>query len=253
MNSLNLAELIFFCLIIIISYAIRGSAGFGGITVPLLAWILSLKTVIPMVTFLGLISSALIIRTEYRLILWNDLKKILPWTAIGVALGIYFFRLLNALTIARILGCIVFIYGAYAFIITYRPIKKIKLPMQFITPFAGTLAGYVGTLFGSMAGIFYAIYFDLLKPQRDHFRATVAAILFALGILRGTAYIATGEFTPDVQNACALAIPMMILGTVIGNKLQANLNDTSFKRLVAVILIISAIPLLIKYNLKEFN
>ena len=39
-----------FSFVIIISYAVRGSAGFGGVTVPLLAWIMSLKIIVPMVT-----------------------------------------------------------------------------------------------------------------------------------------------------------------------------------------------------------
>ena len=37
MEALSLPELAFFAAVIILSYAIRGSAGFGGVTVPLLA------------------------------------------------------------------------------------------------------------------------------------------------------------------------------------------------------------------------
>jgi hypothetical protein len=118
--------------------------------------------------------------------------------------------------------------------------------MAAITPAAGTLAGFVGTLFGSMAGMFFAIYLDLLKHSRDVFRATVAAILFGLGILRGGAYVATGEFTRDVLVACAIALPMMALGIFIGNRIHANLNDVAFKRFVALILMVSGVPLLIR-------
>jgi hypothetical protein len=41
------AELLYFCFIIFISYAIRRSSGFGGVIVPLLIWILSPKIVVP--------------------------------------------------------------------------------------------------------------------------------------------------------------------------------------------------------------
>lgn len=61
----------------------------------------------------------------------------------------------------------------------------------------------------------------------------------------GGAYIPTGEFTRDVMIACALALPMMVPGIFIGNHIHANLNDVAFKRLMAVILIISGLPLLI--------
>ena len=53
MESLSPLELAFFSVVIILSYAIRGSAGFGGVTVPLLVYLLPLKIVVPVVTFLG--------------------------------------------------------------------------------------------------------------------------------------------------------------------------------------------------------
>ncbi len=246
MTALTTPELLYFCFIIVISYAIRGSAGFGGITVPLLAWVMSLKTVVPMVTFLGLLSSIAILRTDYRHVVWRDLWRVLPWTALGVVIGVYFFKILDAATLARILGGVVLAYGCYALLATWRPPGKMTLPMQVVTPVAGTVAGFVGTLFGSMAGMFFAIYLDILKHGRDAFRATVAAILFALGILRGGAYVITGEFTRDVLIACAVALPMMALGIFIGNRIHAKLNDVAFKRLVAVILIISGLPLLLR-------
>jgi hypothetical protein len=40
-------------------------------------------------------------------------------------------------------------------------------------------------LFGAMAGVFYATYVDMQQLNKDKFRATVAAILFALGVVRG--------------------------------------------------------------------
>lgn len=246
MDALTIPELLYFCFIIVISYAIRGSAGFGGVTVPLLAWVISLKTVVPMVTFLGLVSSAAILRTDFRHIAWRDLWHIMPWTAIGVAIGVYFFKILDAGTLARILGGVVFAYGCYALLATWRTAGKLKLPMAAITPITGTLAGFVGTMFGSMAGMFFAVYLDILKHRREVFRATVAAILFGLGILRGGAYVATGEFTRDVLMACAIALPMMALGIFSGNRIHANLNDVAFKRFVAVILMVSGLPLLLR-------
>lgn len=246
MGALSNAELLYFCFIIFISYAIRGSSGFGGVTVPLLTWILSLKTVAPLVTFLGLISSAAILRSAWQHVAWQDLRRILPSTVVGVAIGAYFFKVLDAATLARLLGGIVFAYGCYALIITLRPRRETRLPMGVITPVAGTIAGFVGTMFGSMAGMFYAMYLDMLQCGRDAFRATAAAALFALGILRGGAYVIAGEFTCDVMIACAAALPMMGLGIWAGSRIHANLNDLAFRRMVAVILMLSGLPLLLR-------
>ena len=78
MTELTIAQWLFFAIVVFVSYAIRGSTGFGGVTVPLLALIMSVKTVAPMVTFLGIISSAMILHKDYRHIAWPPLRRILP-------------------------------------------------------------------------------------------------------------------------------------------------------------------------------
>lgn len=246
MDGLSFPQLLFFCLVIIVSYAIRGSAGFGGVTVPLLAWVMSLKTIVPMVTFLGILSSAAILRTEYRHIVWRDLWRVMPWCVLGVAGGVYFFKVLDARTLAKALGVFVIAYGVYSLWASNRRLAKVKLPMYAVTPTAGTLAGFVGTIFGSMAGMFFAIYLDLLKHGKHEFRATVAGILFALGLFRGAGYVSVGAFDRDALFACAVALPMMLIGVFVGDRVHASLAPIAFKRLVAAILITSGVPLLLR-------
>ncbi len=246
MAALSLPELLFFGLVIILSYVIRGSAGFGGVTVPLLTLILSLKTVVPVVTVLGLISSVVILRTDYRYIVWRDIWKITPWSVLGIALGLYFFKTLDAHTLAQALGAFVLAYGVFSLWATTRAGLALQLPMRAITPVAGTLAGFVGTLFGAMAGMFFALYLDLLKFAKNEFRATVAAILVGVGILRGAGYIGIGAFDYDALIACAAALPLMALGIFLGNRIHANLDPLMFKRLIAIVLIVSGMPLLLR-------
>jgi len=244
MEALSLPELAFFAAVIILSYAIRGSAGFGGVTVPLLAWIMSLKIVAPMVAFLGLISSLAILRHDLRHVVWRDLWRVMPWCAAGVLGGLYFFKTLDARALGQALGVFVLAYGAYSLWITFRP-AEIRLPMRAVTPVAGTLGGFVGTIFGANAGSFFAIYLDFLKYAKTEFRATVAAILLGLGILRVSGYIAVGAFDRDALLACAAALPLTVLGAFLGNRIHANLEQLKFRRLVAVILLASGIPLLL--------
>ncbi len=246
MDTLTVPELLYFCFIIVISYAVRGSAGFGGITVPLLAWVMSLKIVVPMVTFLGLISSYVILHKNLKYVNWPALWRVMPFCLIGVLIGLYFFKTLDARTLARALGVTVTIYGVYSLWITWRPAASLKMPMWIATPAAGTIAGFVGTIFGSMAGMFFAIYLDLQKFDKTAFRATIAAILFGLGIFRGLGYAAVGSYDRETLIACLIAIPVMLIGVWIGNRVHANLNDLAFKRLVAAILIISGLPLMIR-------
>jgi len=214
--------------------------------VPLLAIIMSLKLVVPLVTFLGLLSSTAILFKDYRYVSWRDTRKVIPYCVIGVLIGLYFFTTLDARSLAHALGILVLAYGSYSLWVTVRPGFSFRFPLKVVTPLMGTVAGFIGTLFGAMAGMFFAIYLDYLKLGKNEFRATMAAILFALGLFRGLGYLSVGSFDRDVLIVCASAVPLMAIGVFLGNRIHANLNQIAFKRFVALILIASGAPLLLR-------
>lgn len=213
---------------------------------PLLAIIMSLKLVVPLVTFLGLLSSTAILFKDYRYVSWRDTRKVIPYCVIGVLIGLYFFTTLDARSLAHALGILVLAYGSYSLWVTVRPGFSFRFPLKVVTPLMGTVAGFIGTLFGAMAGMFFAIYLDYLKLGKNEFRATMAAILFALGLFRGLGYLSVGSFDRDVLIVCASAVPLMAIGVFLGNHIHANLNQIAFKRFVALILIASGAPLLLR-------
>lgn len=246
MSEFGPLTFVFFCLVITLSYAVRGSAGFGGVTVPLLALVMSLKTVVPVVTVLGILSSAAILRTAMPHVNWPAIWRIMPWCAAGLAIGLYYFSVLDARTLARGLGVVTFVYGAWALWATYRATAGITLPRGWITPVMGTVSGTVGTLFGAMAGMFLAMYLDLLKFGKHEFRATIAAALLVMGVLRAAGYASVGVFDRDGLVACAVAVPLMLIGVWAGNRIHANLDERMFKRLIALIMLLSAVPLMLR-------
>ena len=246
MEALSVPELLFFAAVIIVSYSIRGSSGFGGVTIPLLALVMPVKILVPVVTVLGLFSSWSIVGLEYRHIAWPALKRVAPWSFVGALAGLFLFTALDSRDIGRGLGLFVIAYGAYSLRTTYRPAGKLRAPMSVVTPAAGVTAGLVGTLFGSMAGMFFAIYLDLLRIPKNAFRASAAAILLALGVVRAIGYVAVGAFTRDALIACAAALPLMAVGIAIGNRLHANMNPVQFRRFVALVLVGSGVPLLLR-------
>lgn len=246
MDALTLPEWVFFGAVIVASYAIRGSTGFGGVTVPLLALVLSLKILAPMASFLGLVSSWVIVRHDARHIVWRDLWRILPWVAAGVGVGLYLFRLLDATLLARALGVFSIVFGLWSLWSAPGRSAGARPPVRLVVPVLGTVAGFVGTIFGTNAGSFFAIYLDLLRHDKTAFRATVAAILLALGIMRVGGYVAVGAFDRDVLIACAIALPLMLIGAMLGNHIHARLDPVRFRRLVALILLVSGLLLVLR-------
>jgi uncharacterized membrane protein YfcA len=61
-------------------------------------------------------------------------------------------------------------------------------------------------------------------------RAGMSAILVALGIVRGLGYWAVGEYTRDVLITVAIALPTMLVGIFIGNRIHTGSSELAFRR-----------------------
>jgi uncharacterized membrane protein YfcA len=233
--------------VIVTCYAVRGSTGFGAAAaMPLLGLVVPIKILVPVWTLLGLTSSAALVAREYRHVAVRELLRTLPTGLIGVAIGLFVFKLLDARALAQGLGLLVIAYGAYVVWGAARPPARWQPSARLVAPLAGILGGAVGTTFGTMASIFYAIYFDAIRLAKEHFRATMSAMILALSVVRGLGYLAVGEFGLDVLFVFAAAFPLMLVGIFIGDRFHTGMSDIAFKRLVGVVLIVSGVALLVK-------
>jgi uncharacterized protein len=231
----------------VLCYALRGSTGFGAAAaMPLLALIIPLKVLIPAWTLIGLTAGVTLLGRDRAHIAWRDMARLWPTCLIGVAIGLFVFTSLDSRMLARGLGALVLIYGVYSLWLTTRPPTHWQASPHLIAPIAGMLGGAVGTSFGTLASVFFAIYFDVIRMAKEKFRATMSAILVALGVVRGLGYWAVGEYTRDVLITVAIALPMMLAGIFIGDRVQTGLSELAFRRLVSVALIASGLALFVK-------
>ncbi len=245
--SLSLPEALFCIAAILLAYGLRGSTGFGGaVGLPLLALVVPMKILVPVWTLLGFVSSVAILGRERHEVAWRQFIAFIPWCVGGSLLGLYFFKTLDAVALARGLGVLVLIYAATTLITMIRA-RPGAMPMpRVIAPLAAALSGVVGTVFGAMASIFFAMYLDTHPLTKSTFRATTSAMLLALSGVRGIGYFAVGEFTADAFIAFSAAFPVMLLGIYVGDRIHIRISEAAFKRLVCFTLFLCGIPLLLK-------
>lgn len=236
-----------YCIIVLIaSYALRGSTGFGGFAaMPLLALVLPMKTLVPVWTLLTISSSATLFGKDRKHVSAPMILRILPSCTLGIALGLWLFKTLDAAWLARGLGALVSGYGLYALWQT-RASAAGKTPPRAIAPVASFLAGAVGTIFGTMASLFFAVYMDALRVTKEQFRGTLAALMMTLAVIRGLGYYAVGEFGRESLLLFAAALPFMLLGIFLGDRIHTGMSEATFRRVVCVILILSGMPLMLK-------
>jgi uncharacterized membrane protein YfcA len=231
----------------IVAYAARGASGFGAAAaLPLLGLVVPLKVLIPAWTLIGLAASLALFGGDRKRIAWGEIAKLLPGTALGIAVGLYVFKLLDSETLAKWLGVLVLLYGTYSLWSTFRPPAKWQMPPAAAAALGGIGGGMTGTIVGTMGSVFFAMYFDAIRLAKNQYRASMTAILLTLTLVRGLGYWAIGEFTRDVLTTAAILFPLMLIGIAIGNRFHHGMNEQVFRRTIAGALIASGLALLVK-------
>ena len=249
MTLLDLSPLaLAYCIaVLLLNFTLRGSLGFGGaLGLPLLALALPVKVIAPAWSLVGIVSSIAIVGHGRRHVDWREFKSLLPGCMLGILAGLFVFKALDATLLGRALGAFILVYAAYSWWLSTRPAgTKPPIREKALRPGAAVLSGIVGTVFGSMATIFFAIYMDAGKMGKDAFRATMSAMILTISVARSAGYAAVGELTLDSVILCAASIPAMGVGLLVGDKLHSGLSPTAFQRLVCVLLALCGIALLL--------
>jgi len=238
MDALTPLELAYIVFILIASFAVRGSAGFGGLNGPLLMVVMPPKVIVPALVLLGILSSAAVVARDHRHIEWHAVRQTLPYGVGGTIVGLWLFDSLDAKFIEKGLGFFIFVYGLYALWKIARPPKPLRISRGALAGIVGASSGLIGAMFGALVGVFMAVFLDALNLEKRIFRATMAATLVLLGIARAVGYFAVGAVTSEVWITFAIALPLMGIGVFLGERLHGRLNQKGFNRLTAVLFVV---------------
>lgn len=246
MITLSTPEWGYCAVVLVASYALRGSTGFGGFAaMPLLALVIPMKVLVPVWTLLTISSSATLFGKDRKHVSLPMILRILPSCTLGILLGLWLFKTLDAAWLSRGLGALVSGYGLYALWQT-RGGGPAKPPPRAIATAASFLAGAVGTIFGTMASLFFAVYMDAIRVTKEQFRGTLAALMMTLAVIRGLGYYAVGEFGRESLLLFAAALPFMLVGIFLGDRIHTGMSEKTFRRVVCAILILSGLPLMLR-------
>src|SRR3954465_5362006 len=247
-SSLSTPELAYCLVVLLFTFALRGSLGFGGaVGLPLLALVMPVKILAPAWSLVGIVSSIAITGHDRKHVDKRAFLRLLPGCALGIAAGLFFFATLDAVLLARALGAFIILYAIYSLWMTTRPPgRPPPVPPALLRPLASFFSGAVGTMFGAMASIFFAMYLDASGANKQTFRAPLSAMLLTLSVARTIGYAAVNELTLDSFLLCAAAIPAMGLGLLVGDKIHSGLSQATFQRVVCAALFLCGVPLLLK-------
>src|SRR5206468_4954692 len=92
-QNLSTPELAYCLAVLLFTFALRGSLGFGGaVGLPLLALVIPVKILAPAWSLVGIVSSAAIIGRDRRHVARRAFLRLLPGCALGIAAGLFLFK-----------------------------------------------------------------------------------------------------------------------------------------------------------------
>jgi uncharacterized membrane protein YfcA len=238
--DLSPLALAYCALVLLLNFVLRGSLGFGGaLGLPLLALAIPVKVIAPAWSLIGILSSVAIVGHDRRHVAWAEFARLLPGCLLGIAAGIFVFKALDTVVLARALGVFIIVYAAYSW---WKP--AFRNP-ALVRPLASFLSGVVGTIFGSMATIFFSMFLDAARMSKEAFRATISAMILTISIARTAGYAAVGELTWDSVILCAASIPAMGIGLLVGDRIHTGLSPAAFQRFVCIALAACGVALIV--------
>lgn len=248
METLSTLQLLFCAVVIIVAFAVRGGAGFGGgaVAVPLLALVFPVQLTVPVVTVLNMLSSIGHGVADWRKIAWKQIIRVVPGSLIGVLLGLYLLSMIDPQPLARALGVFVMLYAVYVLAFADRTPVIPPRWMPATAAITSMAAGIIGSLFGGAAGPLYVSYLNAARLGKDAFRVTITTIMLFQGLTRIAGYAALGLYDAQVLKLLAVALPVMILGSWLGARVVRRLDQALFNRVIAMVLLASGAALLLK-------
>ena len=229
-------------LVILLAYVVRGIAGFGSglIAVPLLSVMAPVHMVVPVVVSLDYVGSGTQSARNLGHVVWREQLTLLPFSLVGIALGLVAMRGVSTTVLSRALGGFVIVYAIYQ-LLPLPPFRGSRISAIG----CGFIGGLMGTLFGT-GGPFYAIYFNLRGLTKDEFRATFATNFLIDGGVRLVGYFVAGLFGWTTLEWTTIALPLMAAGLIVGGRIHVGLTQHAFVRLVSLILVASGAALLVR-------
>ena len=229
--------------IILGAYFIRGITGFGSglISVPLLALIIPLQTVVPLIIVLDFSASLLMSRNARADVRWQEIIPLLPTSLIGIIIGVTLLVSLPREPLLTGLALFVILFGLRYLLIIHgdRLVSKIwSIP-------AGLIGGLIGALFGT-GGPPYVIYLTHRISEKSQLRATFSGLFMVDGSIRVITFIIMGLLGISLLPLIILSAPVMMLALYLGSRIHIGISNRQMLMLVGTLLLISGGSLLVK-------
>jgi len=226
--------------IVLIGHFIKGLSGFASalFAIPLLALFLDIKFVVPVFLLFDLVSGVILTFQNRRSIDKKTALLLLSGLVIGTAIGTYFLISFGNEDLKRVFGVVVILFALRMLIWDNENIKK--RISKIWAPVSGLAGGCTGAMFG-LNGPPLVLYLTHQLKDKQIFRATLYGIFFVDACYRLILYSFNKLITIEVIKFALYLTPFLLVGVLLGSKLHAKINENLFKKIIALILMVTGV------------
>ena len=218
----------------------------GGVLVTILfISILPPKFGIGLLAPLMLLMSAAGVRQYWRM--WDNrhVLVLLPASLAGIWLGTYLLAEIPPQVVKKTVGILAAIFGTVQFFTINRPEWRNRL---LPTTWQGVGLGFGSGITSALAhsgGIVFSFYLLPHSRTKEIFVATSVFLFFTTGLLKVGSYWYYDLLTFPVLILSLILMPALILGSILGKKLNQQIPNKLFMRMISLFIALMGIRFII--------
>ncbi len=232
---------VFLAAIVFLSFLTLSLAGFGHalVAMPLLTPALGLRLAAPLVALISITGEALMLIRHRRALHFKTVRRLLLGSVVGIPLGVL---LLGADEVVgpKVLGTIAAAYGLYG-LLNFR-LPHIRHP-NWAVAFGFTAGLFTGAY--NTGGPPLVIYGTCRRWDPAEFKSSLQGLFVINSLVVVSTHALAGNFTATVWQGYLIALPAMLLGLLVGFRLERYVNPRLFRRLVLALLVLLGLRLLL--------
>ncbi len=231
-------------IVIVLASLLKGITGFGFalVSLPLLMIWYSPKELIPVLMLCNFIASLFILlqKKETRLVT-KEFRSLIISGGIFTILGVATLNYISEKLLIHIMGLFFMVLSVFSLINKSIPIKLSKISYKLAGAVIGFLTGSI-----SVSGPPLALFLNLANVNNQEFREIFSWFSVVTAAIAIAGYLHLGLVTENTLTMTLFFIPILLLGTIAGKRLNALLPSVLFKRVSIALTLISSIVLLVK-------
>lgn len=232
---------ILFFLVVLITNIIQGITGFAGtvLAMPFSILLLGIDVAKPVLNIVTIVACGIIVIKSYKHIVWNEFFKMSIIMLIGVFIGEYLYSIFSVDILLTIYAVFVIIIALKGLFVT----KEFNLCEAVLITIV-LAAGIIHGMFIS-GGPLLIIYAVKKIKNKEQFRATLSPVWIVLNVYILTKQLIGGVINATIMETVVIAIPALLIGVIIGNRLAEKMSQKAFLKLSYILLLISGVSLII--------